>query len=82
MTKLALTNEAIDLCFGGLLSKLDDASKRRLINRITESMRPPETGTCATDFLEQFGTWEDSRSTEEIIRDIRESRVGYRLPDQ
>jgi hypothetical protein len=32
------------------------------------------------DFLELAGAWEDDRATEEIVRDIEESRIDGKRP--
>ncbi len=57
------------------LKNLDTESKKRLIIRLTESIEEGER----PDKLDQlFGAWKDSRSAEEIIDDIRKSRVNVK----
>lgn len=69
---LLLTNSTIDKYFG-FLTKLDNISKKKLIVKLTESIEVKEE----TDFdlASLYGAWEDSRNSDEIIKDIRDSRV-------
>ena len=69
---LALTNRTIDKYFG-FLRRLDNGSKKRLIISLTESIEDKkETPISLRDLS---GAWEDSRDSDEIIKDIRNSRV-------
>jgi len=70
---LALTNGTIDKYFG-FLKKLDNGSKKKLIIKLTESIEEKEKGTISLKDLS--GAWEDSRDSDEIIKDIRNSRVS------
>ncbi len=56
-----------------LLLKLDNETKKKLIVRLTESLEVVHHNE--TTVAELFGTWEDERSSEEIIEDIRTSRM-------
>lgn len=69
---LALTNSAIDKYFR-FLSGLDNGSKKKLIVKLTESIEEKMGKTVS--LKELSGAWEDSRDSDEIIRDIRNSRV-------
>jgi hypothetical protein len=69
---LELTNKTIDKYFG-FLSRLDNSSKKRLIVKLTESIK--EETKSETDFRSLYGAWEDSRSSDEIIKEIRNSRI-------
>ena len=69
---IALTNSIIDKYFG-FLSKLDNASKKQLIIKLSESIEEIEKEKL--DLKTLFGAWVDSRSSDEIISEIRESRV-------
>jgi len=69
---LALTNNTIDKFFG-FLSKIDNASKKKMIIRLTESIEITEE--IKFDLRSLFGAWEDSRDSDEIIKEIRDSRV-------
>ena len=69
---LVLTNNTIDKYFGFLV-KLDNRSKKKLIVKLKKSMETKEEADF--DLLSLYGAWEDSRSSDEIINDIRKSRV-------
>ena len=69
---LILTSNTINKFFG-FLSKIDNDSKRKMIIKLTESMEVKEE--TAFNLKSLFGKWEDSRSTDEIINDIRNSRI-------
>jgi hypothetical protein len=72
MGGLALNNRTIDKYFG-YLRKLDNKSKKNLIIKLTESM---DVNTKASDDIRSFfGSWEDTRDSDEIIKEIRDSRV-------
>ena len=44
--------------------------------KYVKSLAPAKTENIETGWADRFaGAWKDSRSTEEIIRDIRESRT-------
>lgn len=69
---LALTNNTIDKYFG-FLTKLDNASKKKLIVKLTESIEVKEEKDF--DLASLYGAWEDSRSSDDIIKEIRDSRI-------
>lgn len=73
MASIAITNKTLDKYFA-FLSKLDTNSKKRLIIRLTESIEMKEDNSF--DLKSLFGAWEDSRDSDEIIKDIRDSRVN------
>lgn len=70
---LALTNKTIDKYFG-FLSRLDNGSKKKLIIKLTESIE--EKGKSNVSLKDLSGAWEDSRDSDEIIKEIRNSRVN------
>lgn len=70
---LALTDKAIDKYFE-FLSRLDNSSKKKLIIKLTESIE--EKGKLHVGLKDLSGAWEDSRDSDEIIREIRSSRVN------
>lgn len=75
MAGLAVSDRMLD-GYLGFLRRLDIAAKKQLIIRLTESIEagdkpPADIGTL-------FGAWSDSRSSDEIIRDIREARTPNR----
>lgn len=69
---LALTNKTIDKYFG-FLWRLDNNSKKRLIIKLTESIETKSDKNF--DLKALFGNWEDTRNSDEIINDVRNSRV-------
>lgn len=69
---LALTNKTIDRYFG-FLTRLDNISKKRLIVKLTESIEVNEDKEF--DLRSLHGAWEDSRSSDEIIKEIIDSRI-------
>ncbi|MCF8304407.1 MAG: hypothetical protein K9I94_14120 [Bacteroidales bacterium] len=69
---LILTNETIDKYFA-FLSRLDNRSKKKLIIKLIESIEEKEKPKVRIRDL--YGAWEDSRDSDEIIKEIRESRV-------
>ncbi len=69
---LAVTNRTIDKYFG-FLRRLDNGSKKRLIIRLTESIE--ERKETAISLKDLSGAWEDSRDSDEIIQEIRNSRI-------
>ncbi|PIQ35079.1 MAG: hypothetical protein COW63_02040 [Bacteroidetes bacterium CG18_big_fil_WC_8_21_14_2_50_41_14] len=72
MMSLALSNSTIEKYFG-FLTKLDNFSKKKLIIKLTESIELNEDKNFKLDSL--YGAWEDSRSSDDIIKEIRDSRV-------
>lgn len=69
----ALTNEAIDKYFG-FLAKLDNKSKKRLIIKLTESIETKEENL--SDLKDIYGAWEDTRDSDQIIKEIMNSRIN------
>jgi hypothetical protein len=72
---LALTTKTIDKYFG-FLTRLDNGSKKKLIIKLTESIETQEKNKF--DLRELYGAWEDSRDSDEIIKEIRDARVDNR----
>lgn len=75
MGNLAISNSSVDKYFA-YLSKLDNQSKKRLIIKLTESLEIKEGAPF--DLSSVFGAWEDTKDADEIIKQIRESRVDNR----
>jgi hypothetical protein len=71
---LVLTKNTIDKYFG-FLSRLDNSSKKRLIIKLTESIEDKEKTKSKINLKDLSGAWEDSRDSDEIIKEIRKSRV-------
>lgn len=70
MASLTLNNKALEKYFN-LLKGLDNLSKKKLIIKLTESLDMKED---KVDLQMLFGAWEDQRDSDEIIKEIRESR--------
>lgn len=75
MASIAITDRTLEKYFS-FLSKLDNNSKKKLIIKLTESLETKED--TSYDLRSIYGTWEDSRDSDEIIREIRKSRVNNR----
>ncbi len=69
---LALNNTTIDKYFA-FLKRLDNVTKKQLIVKLKESMEIKEKKHI--NLSELYGAWEDSKSSDEIIKEIRNSRV-------
>jgi hypothetical protein len=69
---IALKNTTIDKYFG-FLTRLDNNSKKRLIVKLTQSIEVKEKKHF--DLKSLYGAWEDERTSDEIINDIKSSRV-------
>ena len=59
--------------YWGLLSNLNPDLKLKLIERLSRSIHI-ELSSKKNRFEKSFGAWNDSRSSEEIINEIRNSR--------
>ncbi len=75
MASIAITNRTLDKYFG-FLRRLDNNSKKRLIIKLTESLETKDDSSF--DLKSIFGAWDDSRDSDVIIRNIKESRVNNR----
>ncbi len=69
---LVLTNKTINKFFG-FLARLDNGTKKRLIIKLTESIE--EKDKPKVNLRDLYGAWEDARDSDEIIKDIRNSRI-------
>ncbi len=69
---LALNRNIVNNYFS-FLTKLDDLTKKQLIIKLTESLISKQEDKF--DLKSLYGAWEDDRTSDEIIRDIRSSRV-------
>jgi hypothetical protein len=71
MANLTLNNRTLEKYFG-MLKGLDNLSKKKLIIKLTESLDIKEE---KVDLRTLFGAWEDNKDSDEIIKEIRDSRV-------
>ena len=72
MGSLVVTNKMLDKYFK-FLKDLDDKAKKMLISKLTGSMKEKPKEDFELSSL--FGAWEDSLDSDEIIKEIRASRV-------
>ncbi len=72
MGSLAISEKVLNKYFKNLES-LDTNSKKRLIIKLTESIEPKSNGKF--DLKSLFGAWEDTKDSDEIIKQIKDSRV-------
>jgi hypothetical protein len=77
--RISIKNTTIDKYLSFLI-KLDKISKKRLIVKLTESIDVKEKKHL--DLKSLYGAWEDSRTSDEIINDIRNSRVEKKPIDR
>ena len=75
MGHLAINSKILDKYFGFLV-KLDNSSKKRLIIKLTESIETEEEKKSDINLL--YGAWVDDRDSDEIIKEIRDSRIENR----
>ncbi len=75
MGHLAINSKILDKYFGFLV-KLDNNSKKRLIIKLTESIETEVEKKSDINLL--YGAWIDDRDSDEIIREIRDSRIENR----
>jgi hypothetical protein len=74
MASIAVSDKTIEKHFRYLFN-LDNASKKRLISKLNESLSSGKKEV--SDLKSIFGAWEDNRDSDEIIKEIRESRINY-----
>ena len=63
--------------YWGLLSNLNPDLKLKLIERLSKSVHK-DLAAKRNNFEKSFGAWTDSRESEEIISEIRNSRTFNR----
>jgi len=71
VANLTLNKETLEKYFD-LLKGLDNLSKKTLIVKLTESLEKKEE---KVDLKSLFGAWQDNKDSDEIVREIRESRI-------
>jgi len=73
MGSLTISNKILDKYFG-YLKNLDNTAKKNLIIKLTKSI---ETKSRKKSELKSFfGAWQDDRDSDEIISEIRGSRIN------
>ena len=71
------TNSTIVDGYVGLLNNLSTNNKLDLISKLTASVKTDLTNKKSS-FKKSFGAFESKKSAEEIIEEIRDSRVSTR----
>lgn len=71
MGSLQISNKILDKYFG-YLKNLDINSKKSLIKKLTKSIETKPTDKFAIETI--YGAWDDTRSSDEIINEIKLSR--------
>jgi hypothetical protein len=72
MGHLAINSKVLDKYFGFLIN-LDNNSKKHLIIKLTESIETEKKTDI--DLNKLYGAWIDDKDSDEIIKEIRESRI-------
>ena len=75
MGSLAVSNKILDKYFG-YLKYLDNEAKKNLIIKLTNSIQIEPKKSF--DIKSIFGVWEDDRTSDEIISEIKSSRMEKR----
>jgi hypothetical protein len=74
MGNITMTSETLERYFE-VLKGFDNDSKEKLIKKLEESIHREKK---FIDPQTLFGAWEDDKTSDEIIKEIRESRVEKR----
>ncbi|OYT10540.1 MAG: hypothetical protein B6I18_08560 [Bacteroidetes bacterium 4572_112] len=72
MGDLTITNKVLERYINFLL-RFDKSSKKKMITKLTNSLEKKEEKSFTIKSI--FGAWQDDRSADDIIDDIRESRM-------
>lgn len=75
MAGLAISNKILDKYFG-YLKFLDNNAKKNLIIKLTQSIETKSKKEF--DLKSLFGAWQDERDSDEIIAEIKNSRIDKR----
>ena len=75
MGSLAISNKILEKYFG-YLKNLDNNAKKNLIIKLTKSIETKSKKTF--DIKSIFGAWEDDRTSDDIISEIKSSRIEKR----
>lgn len=77
MATITLDNSSLKK-YIDLLRKLDVKSRKKIVSELNDSIKESEDEKKGNDFFSLFGSWNDDRDSDEIIKDIRSSRVDNR----
>lgn len=76
MATITLNNSSLKK-YLDLLRNLDLKSKKKIVQELSESIKNSGKDK-GNDFFSLFGAWEDERSSDAIIKDIKSSRANSR----
>lgn len=76
MATITLNNSSLKK-YLNLLRNLDLRSKKKIVQELSDAIKNSGKDN-GSDFFSLFGAWEDDRNTDEIIKDIKSSRVNSR----
>jgi len=79
MGNLTLNNGTLNKYFG-ILENLDIDSKKNLIIKLTKSINSEPK--LKLNIKNIFGAWQDTRTADEIIEDIENSRFNDRIIEE
>ncbi|MGQ2984480.1 hypothetical protein [Flavobacterium sp.] len=77
MATITLDNSSLKK-YIDLLRKLDVKSRKKIVSELTDSIKESEDEKKDNDFFSLFGSWNDKRDPDEIIKEIRDSRINNR----
>ena len=78
MAHIVISNKILDRYFR-FLARFDNKAKKRLINKLKESLEKNDVMENETPELGAlFGAWVDDRSSDEIIKEILSARIEKR----
>lgn len=72
MASLSISNKMVERYFG-YLRHLDSSAKKKLISKLKESIETKSDKKFEIESI--FGAWEDTKTSDEIISEIKSSRV-------
>ena len=75
MSSLSISDKILDKYFG-YLKNLDNRSKKNLIIKLTKSIETKSKKSL--DLTKIFGAWDDDRDSDDIISEIKSSRINKR----
>ncbi|TXD85035.1 hypothetical protein ESY86_00325 [Subsaximicrobium wynnwilliamsii] len=78
MGSLTVSNKILDKYFG-YLKNLDSKSKRSLIDKLTRSIETKSRNDI--ELNKMFGAWKDNRDSDEIISEIKDSRINKTITE-
>ncbi|MGM0581420.1 MAG: hypothetical protein ACQETL_12110 [Bacteroidota bacterium] len=73
---LSVSNKIAEKYFK-FLNLLDNSSKKMIIKKLNDSLNEPAEKNF--NLNDVFGKWEDDKTADEIIKEIRDSRVNKEL---